>query len=451
MSANATLKHEHIFERHLIGLVGGGLAAGVVASILELIVGRGVEALGALSFAAVVGLVINQLDPREDTALMRLVLALTGGVLMAGVAGLGFWAAPWWAAMVGGGFLGAALTFDRAQSRGRKWWTWALFGAALPAGVFTAETLFQTGFLQPLDASIVRHALEGTVWGVFMAVAAGMSDLEWDRDSSVGKLDEAIARHRDPVRDYLESAKELYRQVVRECERAEQDDTRRRALEIAADTVSSLLRFAARFDELRSSLQRSNGERLKRRLERMERRLAEAESRSVARELEQARAQIIEQVQMRQRLDLACARLESSLQRSLTTLEKLHLTLVQHATSTSNDAGLTESLSSLEQLAEEVEFKNLSVDELCEMDALESGEDPTSTLASDVDKATCYAHSDDASDGRDGALDVSGQGADLEASAEDAQPAPSGAPDNQPDHQEEKKHEQVVCEHDTSC
>jgi hypothetical protein len=391
------------------------MVAGVVASILELIVGRGVEALGALSFAAVVGLVINQLDPREDTALMRLVLALTGGVLMAGVAGLGIAGAPWWAAALGGGFLGAALTFDRAQTTGRKLWTWALFGAALPAGVFTAETLFHTGFLQPLDTVIVHQALQGTVWGVFLAVAAGMSDLEWDRDSVVGRLDAAIARHREPVRDYLESATELYRQVVRECDRAEQDDTRRRALEIAADTVSSLLRFAARFEELRQTLHRSGGERLRRRLERMDRRLEEANSASIARELEQARAQILEQLQMRQRLELACARLESSLQRSLTTLEKLHLTLVQHATSTSNDAGLTEALSRLEQLTEEVELKNLSVDELCELDA-------------------------------DGALDVSGEGADVDSPDREDESALQGASDK-----DEKVNEHVVYEHDSSC
>jgi hypothetical protein len=445
MSANATLRHEDIFERHLIGLVGGGLAAGIVASLLELIVGRGVEALAALSFAAVVGLVINQLDPREDTALMRLVLALAGGVLMGGIAGLGFWGAPWLAAALGGGFLGAALTFDRGQSRTRTLWTWSLFAAALPAGVFTAETLFHTGLLQPLDAAIIRQALEGTVWGVFLAVAAGMSDLEWDRDSLVGKLDEAIARHHEPVRDYLESAKELYRQIVRECDRAEQDDTRRRALEIAADTVGSLLRFAARFEELRQTMRHSGGERLSRRLERMDRRLEEAKSASVAREFEQARAQILEQLQMRQRLELACARLESSLQRSLTTLEKLHLTLVQHATSASNDTGLTEALSRLEQLADEVELKNLSVDELCEMQALESDEAPEQDESPEQDEPPEQdeAPAPDDNPGWDGALDVSEAGADVDASA------PEG--ESIPDSQDETKHERIVCEHDSSC
>ena len=389
MSANITLKHEELFERHLIGLIGGGFAAGVVATMLELIVGREVEALGALSFAAVVGLVINQLDPRDDTAMMRLILALIGGVMMGGIAGLGIWGAPWWAAAAGGSFLGAALTFDRAQTIGRKLWTWGLFAAALPAGVFTAETLFGTGVMQPLDIMLVREAVAGTAWGLFLAVAAGLSNLEWEGDGVVGQIDEALSVHHDPVRDYLESARELYLQIARECDRAEQDDTRRRAFDIACDTITSLLRFASRFEELRDTLRRSGGDRLNRRLERMERRLDEAADPALRHELEQATDDILEQLQMRQRLELACARLETRLQRSVSTLEKLHLTLVQHATSASNDAGLTEALSRLEQLTEEVELKNLSVDELCEVASLDepaSGADAESSTETEEER-----------------------------------------------------------------
>lgn len=420
MSASATLKHEEIFERHILGLIGGGFAAGIVASMLELVVGRDVQALTALSFAAVVGLVINQLDPRDDTAMMRLILALVGGVLMGGVAGMGVWGAPMWAAALGGGFLGAALTFDRAQTLGRKLWTWGLFAAALPAGVFTADTLFHTSFMQPLDVLLVREALVGGAWGLFLAVAAGVSDLEWEHDSVLSDLDEAISRHHQPVGDYLESAKVLYLQITRECDRAEQDDTRRRALEIATDTIGSLLRLASRFEELRDTLRRSAGERLSRRLERMERRLDEVSDPSLRREIEQSRAHILQQVQMRQRLELACARLESRLQRSVTTLEKLHLTLVQHATSATNDAGLTEALSRLEQLADEVELKSLSVDELCEMQSL-----------------------DVSPDGADGDISTDG---DVESAGSD-EPAES----DDPDAQTEAEYESVVCEQNSSC
>ncbi|QDG54434.1 sulfite exporter TauE/SafE family protein [Persicimonas caeni] len=442
MSASATLKHEDTFERDILGLIGGGFAAGIVASLLELVVGREVQALTALSFAAVVGLVINGLDPREDTAMMRLILALAGGVMMGGLAGVGVWGAPMWAAAIGGGFLGAALTFDRAQSLGRKLWTWGIFAAALPAGVFTAETLFATGFMQPLDVMLVREALAGGAWGLFLAVAAGMSDLEWEHNSVISDLDEAIARHRDPVRDYLESAKELYRQITRECERAEQDDTRRRAVEIATDTVGSLLRFASRFEELRDTLRRSGGERLSRRLERMERRLDDVKDASLRRELEQSRAHILQQVQMRQRLELACARLESRLQRSVTTLEKLHLTLVQHATSATNDAGLTEALSRLEQLADEVELKSLSVDELCEMEALEASEANAAPAEQDQQEQSQQGQ------GADGELDVSPEGADGDLSTE-----PTNDPDSPgaSDHRDESKYEHVVCEQDSSC
>ncbi len=432
MSASATLQHEEVFERHLLGLVGGGFVAGIVTSILQMVVGREVEALGALSFAAVVGLVVNQLDPRADTALVRLMLALMGGVLMGGVSGLSVAGAPWVAAALGGGLLGAALTFDRPQSRGRKWLTWGLFAAALPAGVFTTRTLFDVALFKPLDVMVVHQAFVGTAWGLFLAVAAGASDLQFDKDVIIGRLDEAISRHGEPVRDYLESARDLYRQIVRECSRAEHDDTRLRAREIAAETVASLLRYAGRFEELRDTLRRSGGDRLRRRIDRLDRRLAAIDDPSVARELETARAEVYQQIQMRQRLELACARLESRLQRSVTTLEKLHLTLVQHAASAANDVGLTEALSRLEQLADEVELKNLTIDELCEMDGLESD-------------APRNEHGESEA-GYDGALDDSAAQSDAaSATASDVRrPEPSAD-------QDETEHEPVVCEQDASC
>jgi hypothetical protein len=370
MPANATLRDEAIFERHLWGLVGGGLAAGVVTGLLGLVVGQQIPAMGALSFAAVVGLAVNQLDPRADTALLRLILALMGGVLMGGIAQLGFAGSALLGAGVGGGFIGAALTFDRSESRQRFALGILLFAAALPAGVFSADILFPQSFLQFLDPLFAREAVVGATWGLFLAVAAGASDLRLEQDEQLGLLDEALSRHQEPVRDYLESARELHHQVLRECERAESDDTRRRAREIAGETIDSLLRFAARFQELRAALQATGSDRLARRIERLDRRIEQAGTPSIAREIEQARDEARQQVQMRERLELACVRLESRLQRSVTTLEKLHLTLVQHATSTANDAGLTESLARLEQLAEEVQFQNLSVDELCELNGL---------------------------------------------------------------------------------
>lgn len=450
MSASATLQHEDIFERHLLGLIGGGFAAGTVTTVLELVVGREVMALGALSFAAVVGLVINQLDPREDTALMRLMLALMGGVLMGGLAGMGLAGFSLVPAMVGGGFIGAALTFDRPQTRGRKLLTWLLFAAALPAGVFTANTLFDTGFLKPLDIMLVRESIVGTTWGLFLAVAAGLSDLRFESDAVVGRIDEAVSRHQEPVRDYLESARELYRQILRECERSEEDDTRLRAREIGVETIDSLLRIAERFRELDQTISRSGADRLRRRIQRLDARLDAAADASVANEIEQAKQEAFQQLQMRQRLELACARLESRLQRSVTTLEKLHLTLVQHATSAANDVGLGESLARLEQLVDEVEFKNLSVDELCQMDELadqaptqpeQGGEAESGAGAESVDQPVEPVASE--AHGWDGALDASP--VEPDADAEEANPGAEPA-----DHHE-RDHEPVVCEHDSTC
>jgi hypothetical protein len=447
MSASATLKHEEKFERHLFGLVAGGFLGGLTASILEIVVGREVEALTALSFAAVVGLVINQLDPREDTALMRLVFALMGGVLMGAIGVSAIAGAAWWAAGAGGALLGLALTVNRTETLRRRLTTCAVFAAALAAGAFTSTTLFESGVLAVLDEATARHALTGTTWGLFLAVAAGLSDLKWERDSLVGRLDEAISRHGDLVGDYLESARELYRQIGRECERAEQDDTRLRAAEIAAATVESLLRLADRFRELRRSLQTTGGKRLERRIERIERRLEQTQDASLAREVERARDEAYEQLQMRQRIELACTRLESRLQRCVTTLEKLHLTLVQHATSTNEDGGLGEALNRLEQLAEEVELKSLSVDELCSTERVEAAGLPEDQ--SDAQVVAAEATLTDS--GVDGALDDSPIAPDAGVSDEEETPGESSDDRADEPSQEETRHEQVVAEHDASC
>ncbi|AWV89697.1 hypothetical protein [Bradymonas sediminis] len=366
MSTQMTLRNESIFDRHLVALVGGGLVAGVVSGVLGLVIGEQLPQMGALSFAAVVGLAINQADPREDSALVRLIFALIGGVLMGLILPLGFAGAPLVAAAVGGGFIGAAVTFDRQESTVRKWLGIALFALALPAGVFSSGVLFPESALQFLEPVFGRQALIGATWGVFMAVAAGLSDLRPENDAQLALLDRAIAEHQQPVRDYLESARELHQQVLRESERSQSADARRRAGEIARETIDSLLRFAQRSRELRAALQATGSERLTRRINRLNQRIAATTNPAIARELTQARDDAREQAQMRERLDLACVRLETRQQRCVTTLEKLHLTLVQHSSHAVSDLGLTESLAQLEQFADEVQFQNLSVDELCE-------------------------------------------------------------------------------------
>src|SRR5690554_6282991 len=210
MSTALTLRNESIFDRHLVALVGGGLAAGVLSGVLGLVVGEQIPQMGALSFAAVVGLAINQVDPREDSALLRLIFALIGGVLMGLILPLGFAGAPLIGAAIGGGFIGAAVTFERDESAARKWLGIALFALALPAGVFSSGILFPEGVLPFLEPIFGRQALIGATWGIFMALAAGLSDLHPQDDDQLGLLERAIAEHQQPIRDYLESARELY-------------------------------------------------------------------------------------------------------------------------------------------------------------------------------------------------------------------------------------------------
>lgn len=369
MSTALTLRNEPIFDRHLAALVGGGLAAGVLSGLLGLVVGEQLPQMGALSFAAVVGVALNHADPHEDSALLRLIFALVGGVLMSLAIALDFGGAQLVGAALGGGFIGAAVSLERRESMRRKWLGIGVFALALPAGVFSSGVLLPAGALAFAEPIFARQALVGGTWGIFMALAAGLSDLHSQDDTQLNLLERAIARHRQPVRDYLESARELYLQIGRESARSLSEDARRRAGEIARETIDALLRVAERSQELRSALQATGSERLDHRISRLNQRIAAATNPAIARELTQARDDAREQAQMRERLDLAAVRLETRQQRCVMTLEKLHLTLVQHANHAVSDLSLTEALARLEQFADEVQFQNLSIEELCGLDA----------------------------------------------------------------------------------
>lgn len=390
--ARATIQDEVIFSRHSTALIFGGLVGGVVSAGLGLIIGQHEGAMSALSFAALVGLAVNLLDARDDTALMRLILALIGGALMAAMIHLGFVGAPLVGAAFAGGFIGAGLSWGRTQSRARFWLGILIFALALPAGVFSAATLYPGAALALTGKFFAREALTGATWGLFLAVASGLNDLRFERDPALGALQAAISRHKLSVREYLVAARDLHLQVLRESERTDSQDARRRAGEIAQETISTQIRFADRLEELRGALHARGTEHLSQRLQELDQRIREADTPAIAGELAQVRDDVREQLRARERLKLACVRLETRLQRCVTTLEKLHLTLVQHASSQVEDLTLAASLADLEQFAQEVQFQNLSVDELCGLDDGAAPADPDEFAADPVD--TLHARAD---------------------------------------------------------
>lgn len=388
---SAILRDERVFERHLIAGLAGGLAAGVISVGVEAALGQHIPAMGAMSFAALVGLAANLVDPREEAATLRLVLVLIGGALMALLMQASFLGAPLLGAALGGGFIGAGMTYLRPEPRWRFWAGLLVFAALLPAAIFTTETLF-AGYFLPLQLPhIAQQALVGGIWGLFIVLAAGLSDLGFIDDPLPGRLRAAIKLHQDPVRDYLESALETYQRSSREWARAESPDTRQQAEQIAAEVVDSMLRFAARSQELRADVESSDASRLSRRLERLDRQMRQASTPEIAAQIEEARAEVRAQIELRERLKLACARLESQLQRGATTLEKLHLTLTQHAASRVDTAALDAALHDLQYLADQAHFKNLSVEELCELDGFDElvfSDSATHTVKQSVEAQT---------------------------------------------------------------
>ncbi len=356
MSVSVSVDNPRKLTRESLILVGGGALSGLVATGLNLIAGDTVFALTALAFGGVVGLLANLSDPKAGTPMLRLVLSILGGGLLAALAFV-HWAL---AAAVGGALLGLAFSLEDGDDALEKSFLAGLYGLALIGGLFVTRTLGPM-----FDVDFASQLFTGATWGVFLAFAGGLKQLQWSRDEVLSELKDAYADLEGAERETIHSGRVLYEQILKELERTREAATRDRAVEIATETSRALIALTRRSQELRIGALRTSQRQLGSRIVELDERIQNTQDPTVQRELEATLDELVEQVKVRKRFDVARARLEARQQRCFTALERLHVSLVQSA-SGADDGAVRESIENLERLSEEIRWRNLSVDQLVE-------------------------------------------------------------------------------------
>ncbi len=356
MAVSVSLPNSRSYQREAIVLLGGGALSGIVAFVLAQVAGSQHIELMSLSFGATVGLLANLADPKEGTPMLRLVLSILGGVVMA----LAWSVQPIFAGALGGLFIGAGASLGEGKNRIEGAWNWLMYGSALALGVFVTQ---RVGLGVFEGSEFGQDLFQGAVWGLFLAFSAGLKRLEFLRDELRAEFAEAEAEIKGVEKDNLLAGRVLYERIVKEAERAE-SNLQDRALEIASETSRALIAFTRRSDELRQAAEVTSGRQLKKRILEVDARLLATKDSQVSKELRTVLYELGEQLRVRSRLEVARARLEARQQRCLTSLERLHVTLLQGSGPSSQDSSLQESIESLEKLSEELHWRNLSVDEL---------------------------------------------------------------------------------------
>jgi hypothetical protein len=363
MPVTTNIEQPRAFDRATVGLLAGGLAAGGVTAVLATVFNASTAGLGALAFGVVVGLVTYLIDDTEDDALIGLLLSIGGGVTLAAGLGAGAAATGWIATGIGGALIGLGAGARRFEGRKRLIWA-AVSAAALVAARFTTLELLSPERFAALDSMALLQVLSSGIWGLFLAGAVGTGFVRLDRDEVLAKLDRAIAESMSPVDDYLRSATELYEKINGELERGHGTELGERARAITEETIDSLTEFSLRYTELREGISEDKARALRRRAETLDKRIEQARSPELAAQLRKTQDEVLGQLDIQEELELACARLESRGQRCVTMLERLHVTLVQNASGELQNAALNESFEELEHLADEVQMKSLSVEQL---------------------------------------------------------------------------------------
>ncbi len=352
MSLSVSLKNPRAFGREFRVLMVSGILAGVIASVLGAAVGTITPLLTVLTFGSILGLVANFSSVKSATPMLRLVLAILGGVIWV------FLIRFHWAigAGVAGLLFGGAFSLNDADSLSDKIIGWIIFSVALMLAVFTTNGLFSS------LTDIVQNVLSSATWGLFLAVAAGLKRLEWIRNETISSFRESYSEASGEERDSLRSGRVLYEQILAELNRLD-EATGKRAKDIADETSRALIAFARRAAELQLAEERTEGRNLEARVFELDQKILKTKDLIVRKELKAVLKEIVEQLRVRRRFGTAKAKLDARVQRCFTALERLHLSLVQMGSGDA-DVLLDESLSSIEQLAEELRWRNLSVDEL---------------------------------------------------------------------------------------
>ena len=355
MSVRISLENSRYYQRDVVHFFGGGAIAGAVAFILHLVAGAPVSSLLALSFGSTLGLMSNLMDSREGTPMLRLVLSVLAGVVMM----LTWNVEPMLSSALCGAFLSMAFTLGEGTRVEKLGWA-MLFSIAMVGGVWVSTSI---GFLMLSSSTFAFSLASGAIWGLFLSFAAGLRRLRFDRDELWSKLNEAEKDLRGEEAQDIRQGRALYEAIQRELERTKEVDLKARALAITRETTEALVAFARRAEELQTALEVTRSRQLEERAKVLRAELLAIRDQHLAREVEATLREVVEQIQVNKKLEVARRRIEAKKQRCFTALERLHVSLLQGGHGAA-DSALAESVSNLERLTDEVEWRNLSVDEL---------------------------------------------------------------------------------------
>jgi hypothetical protein len=399
------LHDEQRFNRDLRILTAGGLSSGLVGALMSALAGGHQHAMMAISFAGLVGLFSAFAEGEGETPLLRVLLALIGGGLAAAA-----FPNPVFGAVMGGAALGLALSLE--QQHRDKIASAAALAVALGAGVFSSTTLVESGMLHSIDLPFVEQLAQGGIWGAFSLLGAGATQLRWRDDPHVEQLREVRDEVGGEEAHYMREAERLYMLIRGEASQKDDEELQEKSRRIAVHVLEALEALATRSNELRNALQDNPGDALEHRVQRIDDRLEQASEPSIRHELKATREDLLEQSEMRERLQTAITRLELRQQRCVTALERLHIHLVQESSIEVAERGLDASLEDLEEMASEISWRNLSVDELCDpfegedlgdeidADAIRDEVERAEDLELDVDDADASDREDEATEDR---------------------------------------------------
>ena len=367
------LDDEQRFNRDLRALMAGGLSSGLVGALLSTIAGGHAYALMAISFAGLVGLFSASSEKGGETPILRVLLGLIGG----GIAATAF-PNPVFGAVLGGAALGLALSLE--QELQDQIGAVAALAITFGAGVFSSETLIASGALEMIDFPFIQQLAQGSIWGTFSVLGIGATQLRWREDPHVEQIQGAREAVGGEESHHMREAERLYKLIREEASEKASKEIEQKSRRIAVHVLEALEALARRSHALRNALEDNPGNALEHRIERLEERIEHASEPSIRHELEAARADLVEQVDMRGHIETAITRLELRQQRCVTALERLHIHLVQESSIEVADRGLDASLEELEDMASEISWRNLSIDKLCdplqgEIDDMEVDED----------------------------------------------------------------------------
>lgn len=347
-------------SRTLRVIASGGLASGIVAALLVAIAGGQTAALTGLSFGGITGVAATFAQPAdEETPLLSVILGLGGGAILA----LGF-PTPLVAACLAGAAIGLGISVPESFAQGVR--TALGSAGAFGAAVFTTGVLFENGFLTALDIGGVREPLTGVIWGTFMAAGVGLELLRLHGDRLQARLDAAIDDVGERAARFVRPARELYGEIRREIESADAAPVRDDAERILEESLRALESLARRGDELRGALDAHSVGDLEARRTAVQTQLEATDEETLRRELEAAREELARQASDRDRLETAIARIDVRQQRCLSALQRLHVHLVEDRDTAETESHLERSMEELSHLTAKVQWRNLSVEEICD-------------------------------------------------------------------------------------